>query len=102
MLQLVSRGLLLISALNGHKIFVMVELPFVSHIFAVIVNGFSVLRVLVLVTQLELFNNGVVELAVADLFFILHVFVCFDIGVSPLDKLLVRSASHLILSLLLL
>lgn len=80
----------------------MVELPFVSHIFAVIVNGFSILCVLVLVTRLELFDYGVVELAMADLFFMLHVFLSFDIGVSPLDKLLVRSASHLILPLLLL
>lgn len=80
----------------------MVELPFVSHIFAVIVNGFSILCVLVLVTRLELFDYGVVELAMADLFFMLHVFLSFDIRVSPLDILLVRSASHLILPLLLL
>lgn len=80
----------------------MVELPFVSRIFVVIVHGFGILRVLVLVTHLELFDCGLVELAMIHLFFMQHVFLSFDIRVSPLDKLLVHGASHLILPLLLL
>lgn len=74
----------------------MSEFPFVSHILTVGVSLFGIVSSNVLFIQFELFDCSLVELANAELIFVLEIFVVLNIGVSTLNLLLVYIPLHII------